>query len=49
MAEQKTGIIRIMASRLAEAEDGAVGYIAAWMLGVPASVLFVIFLLRGCN
>ena len=49
MAEQKTGIIRIMASRLAEAEDGAVGYIAAWILGVPASVLFVIFLLRGCN
>ena len=34
--------------RLAE-ESGAVGYIALWLLGVPASVLFVIFLLRGCN
>lgn len=30
-------------------EDGAIGYIAAWLLGIPASVLFVIFLLRGCN
>ena len=30
-------------------EDGAIGYIALWFLGVPASVLFVIFLLRGCN
>ena len=30
-------------------EDGAVGYIFMWLLGVPASVLFVIFLLRGCN
>ena len=30
-------------------EDGAIGYIFMWLLGVPASVLFVIFLLRGCN
>ena len=30
-------------------EQGAIGYIAAWLLGVPASLLFVIFLLRGCN
>jgi hypothetical protein len=30
-------------------EDGAIGYIALWILGVPASVLFVIFLLRGCT
>ena len=30
-------------------EDGAAGYIFLWLLGVPASVLFVIFLLRGCN
>lgn len=28
-------------------EEGAVGYLIAWMLGVPASVLLVIFLLRG--
>jgi hypothetical protein len=30
-------------------EKGAIGYIILWILGVPASVLFVIFLLRGCN
>ena len=30
-------------------ERGAIGYILAWILGVPASLLFVIFLLRGCN
>jgi hypothetical protein len=30
-------------------EQGALGYILAWALGVPVSVLFVIFLLRGCN
>jgi hypothetical protein len=30
-------------------EKGAVGYIALWALGVPASALLVIFLLRGCT
>src|SRR5688500_17493871 len=30
-------------------QQGAIGYIFLWLLGVPASVLFVIFLLRGCN
>lgn len=34
---------------LARNEDGAIGYIAAWILGIPASVLFLIFLMRGCN
>ena len=30
-------------------EKGAVGYIILWVLGVPVSVLLVIFLLRGCT
>jgi hypothetical protein len=30
-------------------EEGAAGYMFLWLMGVPASVLFVIFLLRGCN
>ena len=30
-------------------ERGATGYILLWLMGVPASVLFLIFLLRGCN
>ena len=32
-----------------KSDEGAAGYILAWLLGVPASLLFVIFLLRGCN
>ena len=28
-------------------EKGRIGYIIAWMLGVPVSVLFFIFLIRG--
>ncbi len=40
----------LIATRLFESEDrGAVGYIFMWLLGVPASLLFVIFLLRGCT
>ena len=30
-------------------ENGAVGYILLWAMGVPASLLFVIFLMRGCT
>ena len=30
-------------------KHGAVGYIFLWILGVPASILFVIFLMRGCT
>jgi hypothetical protein len=28
-------------------EQGAVGYLLAWLLGVPAFVLVIIFVLRG--
>jgi hypothetical protein len=30
-------------------EAGAMGYILLWAMGVPASLLFLVFLLRGCN
>lgn len=30
-------------------EDGAMGYILLWAMGVPASLLFLIFLMRGCT
>ena len=49
MTGKNDGMIRIIAKRLAEAEEGAIGYIALWIMGVPASVLFLIFLMRGCN
>jgi hypothetical protein len=28
---------------------GKIGYILAWLVGVPIPILLVIFLLRGCN
>jgi hypothetical protein len=30
-------------------ETGAIGYILLWLMGVPAGLLFLIFLARGCN
>jgi hypothetical protein len=30
-------------------EKGAIGYILMWLLGVPATLLFLIFILRGCT
>ena len=30
-------------------ESGRVGWIILWLMGVPVSVLFVLFLLRGCT
>lgn len=30
-------------------QSGKIGYILLWLLGVPIPVLFLIFLLRGCD
>ena len=30
-------------------EQGALGYIFLWLLGIPIPILLVIFLLRGCT
>lgn len=30
-------------------QEGKIGYILLWALGVPIPVLFLIFLLRGCD
>ena len=30
-------------------QQGKLGYILLWALGVPIPVLFLFFLLRGCN
>jgi hypothetical protein len=38
-----------MAGDAMNKEKGAIGYILLWLMGVPATVLFLIFLLRGCN
>ncbi len=30
-------------------QKGKIGYIILWLMGAPASVLLLIFLLRGCT
>jgi hypothetical protein len=35
--------------RIIQKQEGAIGYVVAWLMGVPAIFLFAIFLLRGCN
>ncbi|OOO01696.1 MAG: hypothetical protein USCGTAYLOR_02099 [Chromatiales bacterium USCg_Taylor] len=30
-------------------QEGKMGYILLWLLGVPIPILLVIFLLRGCD
>ena len=30
-------------------QEGKLGYIILWLMGVPVSVLILIFLLRGCT
>ncbi len=30
-------------------QEGKMGYILLWLLGVPIPILLVIYLLRGCN
>lgn len=36
-------------SELLTRQQGAIGYIVLWAMGVPASLLFLVFLLRGCD
>jgi hypothetical protein len=35
--------------RLQSYQEGRVGYILLWALGVPIPILFLIYLLRGCT
>ena len=34
---------------LPSGQQGRVGYILLWLLGVPIPILFLIYLLRGCS
>jgi hypothetical protein len=43
------GQMRELIDLYRQREEGAIGYILLWLMGVPASILFLIFLLRGCN
>lgn len=42
------GSLRITAA-LKKQQEGKIGYILLWLVGVPLPILFVIFLLRGCD
>lgn len=37
------------AYKSATTQQGKIGYILAWLLGIPIPILLLIFLLRGCN
>lgn len=43
------GAMRELIDLYRQREQGAIGYILLWAMGVPASLLFLVFLLRGCN
>ncbi len=30
-------------------QEGKIGYILLWLIGIPIPILFLIFLLRGCD
>ena len=46
---QKTQKIDEATRQSVNDEQGVIGYSILWLMGVPASVLFLVFLLRGCN
>jgi hypothetical protein len=46
--EERTKEIRpTKIQQIIENEKGRIGYVIAWLFGVPVSLLFVIFLIRG--
>lgn len=40
---------RFREAAYARLQQGKVGYIILWALGVPIPVLFLVYLLRGCD
>ena len=30
-------------------QEGKIGYILAWLIGIPIPILLLVFFLRGCN
>ena len=35
--------------RALDKQEGKIGYIIAWALGVPIPVLLLVYLIRGCS
>lgn len=40
---------KLMQTRWIRKQEGKIGYIVAWALGVPIPLLFLVFLLRRCD
>lgn len=43
-----TNRLRWIAARQ-KLQEGKIGYVLLWLLGVPIPILFIAFLLRGCD
>lgn len=41
--------IVVWRQRQRQRQQGKIGYAILWLIGVPIPLLFLIFLLRGCN
>ena len=35
--------------RMLSYQEGKIGYILAWLLGVPIPILLLVYFLRGCD
>jgi len=35
--------------KILKSEDGKMGYIIAWLIGIPIPILLLVFFLRGCH
>jgi hypothetical protein len=35
--------------KILQSQEGRIGYLVAWLLGIPIPILLLVFLLRGCN
>lgn len=46
--EADDGLVRSSAGRL-HGEEGAIGWILLWLIGIPIPLLLLFFLLRGCT
>ena len=41
--------LREKLDRVKNQEEGAMGYMLLWLIGIPIPILFAIFLMRGCT
>lgn len=44
-----TKLIRESIARGRSRQKGALGYVLAWLIGVPIPILIIVALLRGCS